>query len=116
MHQRPAPKISTVAAEIEPSSGNVFADLGFEQPDVELAKAQLSYRIAQELTARRLTQRAAAALLGIDQQQVSLLVRGRTGQFSLEKMIELLGRLGFDVRIEATRAPDRAGGRVLISV
>jgi predicted XRE-type DNA-binding protein len=103
------------AIGVEPSSGNVFADLGFEQPDLELAKAQLSHLIATELAARKLTQRAAAALLGIDQPRISLLVRGKTGQFSLERLIEFLGRLNFDVRIEATHAPDAARGRELVS-
>jgi hypothetical protein len=31
----------------------VFADLGFEQPDLELVKAQLSHTIATELATRR---------------------------------------------------------------
>ncbi|HEY3080536.1 MAG TPA: helix-turn-helix transcriptional regulator [Chloroflexota bacterium] len=103
------------ALGIEASSGNVFADLGFEQPDLELAKAQLSNKIAAELATRKLTQRAAAVLLGIDQPRVSLLIRGKTGQFSLEKLIELLGCLGFDVRIEATQSVDAARGKVLVS-
>jgi len=114
--RRPAasPEAPTEPVGVEPSSGNVFADLGFEQPELELAKAQLSHTIATELAARKLTQRAAAALLGIDQPRVSLLVRGKTGQFSLEKLIEFLGRLGFDVRIEATHSPGASQGRVLV--
>ena len=115
MRRPAAPEPLTSEVGVEPSSGNVFADLGFEQPDLELAKAQLSHKIAEELAARKLTQRAAAALLGMDQPRVSLLVRGKTGQFSLEKLIELLGRLSFDVRIEAVPAPDAARGRVLVS-
>src|SRR5262249_48670342 len=83
-------------------------------PELELAKAQLSHKITTELAARKLTQRAAAALLGIDQPRVSLLVRGKTGQFSLEKLIEFLGRLGFDVRIEATHSPGASQGRALV--
>lgn len=99
---------------IEPSSGNVFDDLGFDQPEVELAKARLSTMIAEEIAARGWTQRRAAGALGIDQPRVSLLVRGKTGQFSLERLIELLGRLNFDVQIEATRS--RTRGRVRVAV
>jgi predicted XRE-type DNA-binding protein len=101
---------------IAPSGGNVFADLGFEQPELELAKARLSHTIATEIAARKLTQRAAAQVLGIDQPRVSLLVRGKTGQFSLEKLIELLERLSYDVHISATRVPRRARGQVTVSV
>lgn len=115
MARRAAPEPSVDSFAVESSSGNVFADLGFDQPDLELVKAQLSHKIAKELAARKLTQRAAAGVLGIDQPRVSLLVRGKTGQFSLEKLIELLGRLSFDVRIEATHSPDASRGRVLVS-
>jgi predicted XRE-type DNA-binding protein len=101
---------------VEPSSGNVFADLGFEQPELEMAKAHLSHKIALEITARKLTQRAAADVLGIDQPRVSLLIRGKTGQFSLEKLIEFLERLSYDVHIEATRSANAARGQVIVSV
>ncbi len=100
---------------IEQSSGNVFADLEFDEPDVELAKARLSSKIAEEIETRGLTQRQAGEILGIDQPRVSLLVRGKTGQFSLERIIELLGRLSFDVRIEATPSPTRSRGRMLVT-
>jgi len=99
---------------IERSSGNVFADLGFEEPEIELAKARLSGKLAEEIAAHRWTQRRAADVLGIDQPRVSLLVRGKTGQFSLERLIELLERLSYDVRIEATPSPTRSRGRMLV--
>lgn len=107
--------LATDDHSITPGGGNVFADLGFEQPDLELAKARLSHTIATEIAARKLTQRAAAEILGIDQPRVSLLVRGKTGQFSLEKLIECLERLSFDVHITATRAATEARGHVTVT-
>ena len=101
---------------IERGSGNVFADLDFDEPEVELVKARLSHKIAEEIAARGWTQRRAAEVLGIDQPRISLLVRGKTGQFSLERLIELLARLSFDVWIEATPSPTRSRGRMLVSV
>ncbi len=102
--------------KIERSSGNVFEDLGFEEPELELAKARLSGKIADEIVARGWTQSRAADILGIDQPRVSLLVHGKTGQFSLERLIELLGRLNYDIRIEATPSPTRSRGRTLVTV
>src|SRR6266542_1104007 len=99
---------------VVPSRGNVFADLGFEQPELELAKARLSHKIATEIATRKLTQRAAAEVLGIDQPRVSLLVRGKTGQFSLEKLIEFLERLSYDIHIQAVPAPESVRGRVVV--
>jgi len=87
---------------VEPGSGNVFSDLEFEEPEIELVKARLSAKIAEEITRRGWTQHKTAKVLGIDQPRVSLLVRGKTGQFSLERIIEFLERLNFDVRLEAT--------------
>jgi predicted XRE-type DNA-binding protein len=101
---------------IERSSGTVFADLGFEEPEMELVKARLSSKIAEEIAARGWTQRRAADVLGLDQPRVSLLVRGKTSQFSLERLIELLERLSYDVRIEATPSPTRSRGRTLLLV
>ena len=50
-------------------SGNVFADLGLPNPEERLAKAQLAYAISRVIRERGLTQRAAARLMGIDQQR-----------------------------------------------
>src|SRR3546814_20916309 len=45
---------------IEEGSGNVFADLGFADPDTHLLKAQLVTRVAEAMQERKLTQIAAA--------------------------------------------------------
>lgn len=52
-------------------SGNVFADLGLSNPDERLAKTELAHAISHVIKERELTQREAAALMGIDQPKVS---------------------------------------------
>ena len=101
---------------IEVSSGNVFEDLGFEEPEIELAKARLSAKIAAEVAARGWTQHEAAEVLGIDQPRVSLLVRGETGQFSLERLIAFLELLNFDIRLEASPSLATSRGRLIVAV
>jgi predicted XRE-type DNA-binding protein len=63
-----------------PSSGNVFADLGFAEPEEELTKAQLASQIRPTIKRRRLAQAAAAKVMGIDQpkewHEVILLLQG----------------------------------------
>jgi len=100
--------------EAEPSSGNVFADLGFPNPEEELAKADLAIRISQLLTERRLTQKQAASLLGIDQPKVSALLRGKLEGLSTERLLRFINKLGQDVEIviRPTRN-DRASTRVV---
>ena len=84
---------------VTPSSGNVFADIGVAESEEELAKAQLASRIREIVRGSRLTQVAAAAVMGIDQPKVSALLNGRLTSFSSERLMRLLTRLGQDVEI-----------------
>ena len=63
------------ALEREPSSGNVFADLGLADAGEHLIKAGLVVRIDRSVRQRKLTQVAAAELMGIDQPKVSAMLR-----------------------------------------
>jgi predicted XRE-type DNA-binding protein len=94
---------------------NVFADLGFAEPEEELTKAQLASHIRQIIRRRRLTQRAAAALMGIDQPKVSALLNGRLANFSSDRLMRLLTALGQDVEIVIKTKPrNRAHGRIRV--
>lgn len=93
----------------ERGSDNVFRDLGFEHPDDELAKAQLTVQIGDLVAARKLRQVDAAYLLGIPQSKVSRLLRGHTEGFSTGRLMSLLTRLGQDVDIVVR--PRRARSR-----
>jgi predicted XRE-type DNA-binding protein len=96
-------------------SGNVFADLGLPDPDDELTKAQLASQIRQVIKRRRLTQVAAASVMGIDQPKVSALLNGRLGNFSSERLMRLLTALGQDVEITVKTKPrNRAHGRIRV--
>jgi predicted XRE-type DNA-binding protein len=97
------------------SSGNVFADMRLPKPEEELTKAQLASHIRQVLKRRRLTQVAAAALMGIDQPKVSALLNGRLANFSSERLMRLLTALGLDVEITVKTKPrNRAQGRIRV--
>ncbi len=98
-------KTTTIAAE--KSSGNVFADLGLPHPEQEFLKARLTLQIYRDIKARDLTQVQAGELLGIRQPHVSLLMRNRSANFSVERLMEFLTALGHDVeiRVKRTRKP-----------
>ena len=95
-------------------SGNVFADLGFENPEEELTKAQLATEIMRAIKRRRLTQGAAAELMGIDQPKVSALLNGRLSNFSSERLMRLLTALGHDVDITVKAKPLGKHGRIRV--
>lgn len=96
-------------------SGNVYADLGYENADEMLVKAQLVFKIAEIIQRRGLTQVEAAKLLGLTQPKVSAMLRGQFRGFSERKLIDCLTSLGRDVQIVIKEAPQRrAGGRLTI--
>jgi predicted XRE-type DNA-binding protein len=96
-------------------SGNVFADLGFAEPEDELTKAQLASQVRQVIKRRRLTQVRAATLMGVDQPKVSALLNGRLTNFSSERLMRLLTALGQDVEIVVKAKPrSRARGRIRV--
>jgi predicted XRE-type DNA-binding protein len=87
-------------------SGNVFADLGLPDAATRLAKAELALRISSAIAGRGLTQAQAARLLEIDQQDVAAMARGRLAEFSLERLLTLVNRLGMDIEISVAPNPD----------
>jgi predicted XRE-type DNA-binding protein len=97
------------------SSGNVFADLGLPEPEEELTKAQLASHIRQAIERQRLTQVAAAGLMGIGQPKVSAILNGRLANFSSERLMRLLTTLGQDVEITIKAKPrSRPRGRIRV--
>lgn len=101
--------------KITKSSGNVFADLRLPAAEERLAKAQLAAEIARIIAERKLTQRAAADLMGIDQPKVSHLLHGRLAGFSTDRLLTWLTALGQDVEIIVRRPHRRRHGRLRVS-
>ena len=90
---------------VTPSSGNVFADLGFDNPEEMLLKAELVRQISVAIKEKGLNQYQAAEVLGIDQPKVSALVRGRFSGYSIERLFKYLNVLGRDVEIVVRSSP-----------
>jgi predicted XRE-type DNA-binding protein len=84
---------------VKDGTGNVFADLGFANPEREELKARLTLQIYRLIKKRELTQAEAGILLGIKQPHVSSLMRGQSGAFSVERLMDFLTALGQDVEI-----------------
>lgn len=84
------------------ANGNVFADLGFSP--LESASLQLRARLMAELIrivrARKLTQAAAARLLGVSQPRISDLMRAKVDKFSSDALVEMLALAG--IKLEVT--------------
>jgi len=86
-------------SKIERGSTNVYADLGLEDAEEMLVKAQLATKIGEIIKRRKLTQVQAAELLGMTQPKLSNLLRGQFRGISEAKMLECLTHLGRNVEI-----------------
>jgi predicted XRE-type DNA-binding protein len=83
------------------SSGNVFADLGFNSVEAaELStKSTLIDAIEETLKERGLTQQEAARLCGTDQPTLSKVLRGRMDSVTIDRLAAWLNALGRTVEI-----------------
>src|SRR5215217_9566119 len=103
--------------KIEHGSGNVFADMGIEDAEERLLKAELATKIAQLIEKKGWTQAQTAERTALDQPKISRLLRGQLSGFSADRLFAVLNRLGHsvEVRISAReRAPEKSHTRVRI--
>lgn len=89
--------------EFTRKNGNVFAQL--DRPDAVdlLRKSRVMSLISDVVKRRGLTQEAAAALVGVDQADVSRLANGRVGGFSLDRLMTIVDRLDIEIHFEQRR-------------
>jgi len=97
------------------SSGNVFADLGLSNAGEKQTRVRLAVAIQQIIQARRLSQTAAAALLGINQPKISALVNYHLEGFSVERLLHFLNALDRDVEIVIRKKPRCKTARIVVT-
>jgi predicted XRE-type DNA-binding protein len=112
-----AKKRQPTREKVEIGSGNVFADLGLENPEQLLLKAELATQITQLIEKKGWTQAETAERTGLDQPKVSRLLRGHLSGFSADRLFAILNRLGHNVEVRISpkeRPPEKSRTRVLI--
>ena len=96
-------------AKIEIGSGNVFEDLGFENPEREQLKSALSFEIFTIIEQRKWNTAQTAIVLGISESQAEKLIS--EADFSsfdeVDRLFEFLNRL--DVSIDIYLKPSPSG-------
>ena len=87
------------------TSGNVFADLGFDADEAENLRIRAMLMAEAERFIRRngLSQAEAAARMGVRQPRISDLVRGKIGVFSVDTLIAMLAAVGLKVSVRVVR-------------
>ena len=93
---------SSLDEPIVESTGNVFADLGFEPGEAAILqmRAKLMNDLREYVESSGMTQMEAAERFGLAQSRVSALVHGKWEKFSLEMLILLEAKVGRQVTLE----------------
>lgn len=87
---------------ITSSSGNVFADLGLPDPELRTLKAQIAIHVRQLIERQKLTQSQAAERAGLSEAALEDILSGRLKDYSVERLLLSVNRLGCDVEVRIT--------------
>ena len=91
--------------EIVRGSGNVFADLGLPNPELEQLRASLAAEIGKTLTSEGWGVREAARRTGIAASEFSRIRNASLSRFTIDRLMTILGRLNRDVQVSVSVAP-----------
>ena len=72
----------------------LFRDLGLPNPEHEALQADLVRKIYGIIRRRRLSEAKVAAMLDIKPSQAAMLMRNRSGRFTLDQLTEFMAVLG----------------------
>ena len=96
--------------KVEIGSGNIFADLGLPDAEDMLLKSTIVIELRRLIEERGLSQTAAAKLIGINQADLSKILRGRFRGYSEARLMRMLTAFSQDVEI--TTRPHRKAGEI----
>ena len=90
------------------TTDNIFEDIGFDEQEAANMKirVELLLEIREFIRKKGLKQKDAAALLGINQPEVSALMNGHIFKFSIDALVNMLSRVGRELKI--TTRPKKA--------
>lgn len=88
--------------EFERGSGNIFADLGFEDAEALHTRGLIGCHVVKLLHEKNMKQRELAEILNVKQAEVSHLLNGHFDRFTTDKLLDFLRRLEHKVTIHIT--------------
>jgi len=94
--------IDTSITHVTPKDGNIFEDLGFEPREAVKMKikAQLMCQISEWIKDKELKQEEASTLLHVTRPRVSDVMRGKSGKFTIDALVDMLERTGKHVTMQ----------------
>ena len=85
-------------------SDNIFRDLGFAEEEAENVKLRAALMSEVRELAAGYMQQEAAKLFGITQPRLNDLLRGKIGKFSIDALVNMLGKAGMRVKMTVKKA------------
>jgi len=94
--------IDTSITHITSENGNIFEDLGFSHLESHKLKikSQLMCQISEWIKEKQLKQEEASHVLHVTRPRVSDIVRGKSGKFTIDALIDMLERTGKHVTVQ----------------
>lgn len=88
------------------SSGNIWRDLGWPEHEAQALQLRADLMIALRSRIEKLgwTQTDAARALGVTQPRISDLYRSKIDRFSVDSLVDLLGKSGIEVTLRLRSA------------
>ncbi len=106
-------EIDSVVEHTTPADGNVFLDIGFDADEAAnlLVRTDLMIKIENIIKCRMLKQKDAAKLFGVSQPRISDLLRGQIDAFTIDSLVNMLGKAGMRVGVTVTELPPEPASR-----
>jgi predicted XRE-type DNA-binding protein len=103
--------------EFELSSGNVFADIGFDNAEEMLLKSELVRQINKTIKERELTSIQTRDMLNLNEEMLSNLSKGRLTELTLENLFRYLNILGRDLEVVLKpRSTSNSQGKLQVTI
>ncbi len=103
--------------EFEISSGNVFADIGFDNAEEMLLKSELVRQVNRTIKDRDLNPIQVKKTLNLDENMLSNLTQGRLTELTIENLFRCLNILGRDLEIVLKpRSASSSKGKLKVTV
>ena len=96
--------IDTSISHITTAGTNIFEELGFNSQDAAKLKikAQLMCLISEWIKDKQLKQEEASQLLHVTRPRISDVMRGKTGKFTIDALVDMLERTGKHVTVQVS--------------
>ena len=93
--------IDTAITHITNENDNIFEELGFSPCEASKLKikAQLMCRISEWIKEKQLKQEEASKLLKVTRPRVSDVMRGKSGKFTIDALVDMIERTGGRVTV-----------------